>query len=135
MLVMIGAVLPDIVSINYLTSYFGHDIFNTVLPFHTLLGACLMAGIISSLFSRPLVVFKWIVFGTLTHFVLDSLLIHTVGGMVLLFPVWIWDFQLGILKSTDWMLPGVVILASLVFLVLSSGKITWRRGGSLSRKI
>jgi len=127
-LVLVGAVLPDVVSINYVTESLGHDVSNIVLPLHTPVGSILFAAVLSLFFTQSSKAFKWMVVGSFTHFALDSLIVHAAGGMVLLFPVaWVWDFQMGVLRSTDWGLPLAVVALFLVFLI-------WRRMGSPSRK-
>jgi hypothetical protein len=132
-LAMLGAVLPDLSSLNYLTPQFGHDISDAVLPFHTPAGTCVFAGLISLLFPAPSKALKWLGFGMLTHFALDSLLLHVAGGMVLLFPAaWIWGFQAGIMKSTDWPLLFITLALSLVLVLLS--RATRKRKGNPSRR-
>jgi hypothetical protein len=130
-LAMLGAVLPDLCYVNCLALQFGHNISDVVLPFHTPVGACVLAGLISLLFPAPSRVLKWLGFGVLTHFVLDSLLLHAAGGMVLLFPVaWIWGFQAGIMRSTDWPLFLVTIVLSLALVLFSM----WKRRDTSSRR-
>jgi hypothetical protein len=129
-LVLVGTILPDISAIGYLDfSLFQYHVSDLMLPFHTPAGVGLVAGILSLWFANPKQAWGWLMVGSLAHFVLDSLVMHAAGGMALLFPlVWVWGFQVGVLKSTDWDPFVITAIASLlVWLVIRrdnpSGKI------------
>ncbi len=128
-LVLLGAVFPDLAALQYLGGrVWGYHVADLVLPLHTLVGAALVAGVGALWFTDSFRAWCWIMLGVCSHFALDSLLVHAAGGMVLLFPVvWVWDFQLGLLKSTDWALPVVTGGASFLIWI-------WTRRGCVSRK-
>ncbi len=114
-LIMLGAVIPDIVAINYLLPLLGIDASGFLLPFHTPFGSLVVAAIASFLFSRRSRAFGLAAVGVACHFALDALLLHAGGGMVLLFPFsWIWGFQLGLIPSDSWIPTMLTIAAALL---------------------
>lgn len=119
-LVMLGAVLPDIIAINYLIAWLGVNTGGLLLPFHTPVGSVLVAATISLMFSKRKIAIHLMTIGIATHFALDSLLLHVSGGMVLLFPFnWTWGFQLNLISSDSW-IPAIasVVVATLLLIVL-----------------
>ena len=119
-LVMLGAVLPDINAIGYLLQWTGINYGGFLLPFHTPIGSLLVAAIISLMFTKRKQALSILGIGIATHYALDSLLLHVGGGMVLLFPFnWIWDYQLGLFSSNNWVpfivtaMVAVMLLATL----------------------
>lgn len=134
-LVMLGAVLPDIIAVGYLLQAMGVNYGGSLLPFHTLIGSVLVAAIISLLFSKKTRVFYLLAAGFVSHYALDSLLLHAGGGMVLLFPFnWTWGFQLGLVPSDSWV-PTIVVLfiAISLFTVLRLKKALHRTAHKASR--
>ncbi len=120
-IIMFGAVIPDIIKINYLLSWIEIDVAGFLLPFHTPVGSAIVAAIISLMFARRRVFFLMIV-GVIAHFALDALLTHVAGGMIILFPFdWTWGFQLGLIPSDSWT-PTVlsVVTAGILFLAAKS---------------
>ncbi|MEW6221772.1 MAG: hypothetical protein AB1476_00415 [Candidatus Hadarchaeota archaeon] len=119
-LLMLGGVLPDIVYIGYLLGFAGVDASGALLPFHTITGGLLSAGLISLMFSNRRRSFLLLTAGVAVHFALDSLLLHAGGGMVLLFPFsWAWGFQLGLIQADSWA-PAVVavVISAGIFMAL-----------------
>jgi hypothetical protein len=117
---MLGALLPDIIALGCVLETVGVDAWSILLPFHVPVGTILVAGLLSLIFLRRRRTFTLLSLGIITHYLLDSLLLHAGGGMVLLFPfAWVWGFQTGIIKSDGWILPGFVVGLSLVILICS----------------
>lgn len=109
-LLMLGGILPDINAIGYLLAWIGVDASGALLPFHTITGAILTAGVISLLFPNKKRSFLLLTGGVAVHFVLDSLLLHAGGGMALLFPFsWTWGFQLGLIQPDSW-IPAIATI-------------------------
>jgi len=68
------------------------------------------------LFTEAVVVFSLFVLGFMTHFVLDLLLGHVCGGMLLLFPVSWQEYQLGwIHADNSWVALILLCLATLIY--------------------
>ncbi|MEM3401718.1 MAG: metal-dependent hydrolase [Candidatus Hadarchaeales archaeon] len=114
---MFGAVLPDIVAINYLLSWMGVDPGGLLLPFHTIAGALVVSALVSLLFMKSLRKFYLLAAGVMSHFALDSLLLHAGGGMVLLFPFsWMSGFQFGVVSPDSW-IPALcsIFIAAVIF--------------------
>jgi len=109
-LVMLGAILPDIVALNYLLQALGIGAERFIMPFHTPVGAALVAAMISLMFPKWKRAFFLLTVGFATHFALDSLLLHADGGMALLFPFnWRWGFQLGLIPPDSW-IPAIITI-------------------------
>ncbi len=127
-LVMVGAVLPDIVAVNYLTSWIGINASGFLLPFHTPVGSMIVAAIVSLMFSKNSRALYLMIAGIATHFALDALLLHAGGGMVLLFPFsWTWGFQLNFIPSDSWIPVTIGVLAAA--LILTALKLKNKKNG------
>ena len=111
-LLVIGALIPDLVKITLLFTWLGiHDI-QFFDPLHLPTGAFLVAGIIALFFQDIKKAFLSLGIGVTTHFILDFFLVHTHGGIKLLFP-FSWDgWQVYLLRSDDYRMTIVAILAA-----------------------
>jgi membrane-bound metal-dependent hydrolase YbcI (DUF457 family) len=84
-------------------------------PLHTPIGACLIAGVIALFFQESKKVFIPLGIGILTHFTLDFFLhVYMHGGMKLLFPFSWEGWQLYLIRSDDYRMTVVAVLAALV---------------------
>jgi len=115
--VMAGALIPDIVKIGLLLEFF--DINTKFLyPLHTPAGSLVSTAIISLMFEKTRVVFPLLFLGVSTHFALDFLIGHVSGGMLLLFPFGWEGYQLGLIQSVDYYVSAVTVLTASAIYVL-----------------
>ena len=93
---------PDLVKISLAFAWLGindHQFFD---PLHLPIGAFLVASIIALLFQDVRKAFLSLSIGVATHFILDFFLVHTYGGIKLLFP-FSWDgWQIYLIRSDDY---------------------------------
>lgn len=117
-LLVIGALIPDLVKINILFTWLhiaDHRFFE---PLHTPTGALLMAGIIALCFPDIKKAFIPLGLGVSTHFILDFFLVHTQPTLKLLFP-FSWDgWQISLIRSDDYWVTIVAVLAALIVYAL-----------------
>ena len=113
-LVVIGSLIPDLVKISLAFAWLGindHQFFD---PLHLPIGAFLVASIIALLFQDVRKAFLSLSIGVATHFILDFFLVHTYGGIKLLFP-FSWDgWQIYLIRSDDYRMTIVAVLAVLL---------------------
>ncbi len=132
-LVMLGVVLPDVNAVGYLLQWLGVDFGAALLPLHTPVGSILIAGLVSLLFASRARAFALLTAGFVSHYVLDSLLAHAGGGMVLLFPFsWDFGFQFGLVPTSSWIPVFVTVAAAaLVFAALRLKRQTKSNGDAV----
>jgi hypothetical protein len=115
-LVVIGALIPDLTKLTLLFTWLGvydHQFFD---PLHLPIGAFLMAGIIAVFFQDIRKAFLALSIGVTTHFILDFFLVHTHGGIKLLFPLSWEGWQIYWYRSDDyWVTIVALVAASLVY--------------------
>lgn len=117
-LVVIGSLIPDLVKINLAFIWLRIDHQNFFDPIHTPIGALLIGGIIACFFKDTKKAFIPLGVGITTHFILDFFLVHISGGMKLLFPFSWEEYQYSIIRSDDyWMTIIAVLAAILVYLI------------------
>jgi len=119
-LVVIGSLIPDIsklyLGFNWLLhSNITQDFF---LPIHTPLGAFLIACIIACCFPDLKKALVPLGAGVATHFILDFFLINVSGGMPLLFPFSWGEWQIGIVRSDDYMMTVYAVIAAVIVYIL-----------------
>jgi LexA-binding, inner membrane-associated putative hydrolase len=113
-LLVIGALIPDLVKINLAFTGLGINDYQFFEPLHTTIGAILVAGIIALLFHDARKAFIPLIIGISTHFILDFFLVHVHGGMKLLFP-FSWDgWQYSLIRSDDYRMTIVAVIAALL---------------------
>jgi hypothetical protein len=114
-LVAIGALIPDISKLSLLfNSEFERDLGNLFNPIHTPVGAILIACVIVLFFEDTKKVFLYLGVGIMTHFILDMFLLNVSGGIPLLFP-FSWDeWQLGFIRSDDYTMTILAIIAAVI---------------------
>jgi hypothetical protein len=117
LIVITGALIPDISKVALGLRLFGidSDYFATI---HVPAGSFIVAGIFSLLFPEKKKAFLFLGLGILTHYILDGLLEHVSGGMILLFPFSWWSWQLELTTSADyWVTLIAVSIAVIVYLI------------------
>ncbi len=101
-LVMVGALMPDVVKVVMLFNLFGHDWWNYIYALHQPAGSFLVAGFASLFFEKKREVFLFFSLGVLTHYALDLLLLQISGGLYLLYPLsWV-TFSLDRVPNDDY---------------------------------
>lgn len=117
-LVVIGALIPDLVKVNLAFVWYSIDHHHFFDPIHTPIGAFIIAAIIALFFNDVKKAFIALGVGITTHFILDFLLVHVSGGMKLLFPLSWKEWQFYLIRSDDYWVTIIAILAAtLVYLV------------------
>ena len=127
-LVMIGALLPDIFKLILPLRLIGVNAEDALMLFHLPVGTLLVCGLCALLFEAGMRkrVFLLFAFGMMMHYALDVLLISVTGGLVLLYPLSWETWQLDLIRPNNWL--GTTILvgaAALVWCVLR----VWNRAG------
>lgn len=114
-LVVVGTLLPDVCKLyllfNLIVQGKTDEIF---LPIHTPFGALLIALIIALLFPDVKKAFIPLALGLTTHFILDFFLLNVSGGMPLLFPISWQEWQLDFIRSDDYTITLLAILATVI---------------------
>ena len=125
-LVMIGALLPDIFKLYLPLRLIGVNAVDVLALFHIPVGTLLVCGLCALLFEERTRerVFLLFAFGMVTHYALDVLLISVTGGLVLAFPL-SWEmWQLDLVRPNNWLGTTILVtVAVLMWLVLR----VWRR--------
>ncbi|MGZ4849157.1 MAG: metal-dependent hydrolase [Halobacteriota archaeon] len=125
-LVMIGALLPDLFKLYLPLRLIGVHAVDVLALFHIPVGTLLVCGLCALLFETGTRerVFLLFAFGMVTHYALDVLLISVTGGLMLAFPLSWETWQLDLVRPNNWL--GNTILAAgavLLWLVLKA----WRQ--------
>jgi len=114
-LLVIGALIPDITKLyllfNPITQPMTQDFF---LPIHTPFGAILIALCIALFFQDIKKAFIPLTIGIATHFILDFFLLNVSGGMPLLYPFSWQEWQLGLIRSDDYTMTILALLAAVI---------------------
>ena len=117
-LVMIGALVPDIVKFAMLFQALGWNIWNSIQPIHLPIGSFTVAGLVSLLFHNKKTAFLMLSFGVVTHYILDLTLENVNNGIYLFYPFNWGSWQLGLTTSADYKVTAVVLALALgVYLV------------------
>lgn len=116
-LVMIGAVLPDIFKLYLPLQLLGIYVQDSLELFHIPIGTVLVCGLGAMLFEGGTRVRVFLLFalGMTTHYALDGLLIHESGGLTLLYPLSRGTWQLQLVRPDNWL--GTTILVATAILV------------------
>lgn len=117
-LVVVGALIPDICKLYLLFDMFYPEMTGDFfLPLHTPFGALLITAGITLLFQDKKKTFIPLAIGVTTHFILDLFLLNVSGGMPLLFPFSWQQWQLGLIRSDEYMMTiAAILVATLVYL-------------------
>lgn len=113
-LVMVGALMPDVVKVVMLFNLLGHDWWNYIYALHQPLGSFLVAGLASLFFENEKKTFLFFGLGILTHFALDLLLLQVSGGIYLLYPLSWMAFHLDVVANDDYLITLVALIMALV---------------------
>jgi hypothetical protein len=111
-LIVIGALIPDLTKIALLFTWLGIYDYQFFHLLHLPIGAFLVAGIIALFFQDIRKAFLSLNIGIATHFILDFFLVHTHGGIKLLFPFSWEGWQVSLIRSDDYRMTIVAILAA-----------------------
>lgn len=126
-IVMVGSLIPDVVKVGSIFDLFGIDVWDYIYPSHTPACSLLVAGLVSLLFYESAVVFLLLVLGFTTHYMLDFLMGHVSGGMLLLFP-FSWDgYQLGLIQCDDYMITLILMIMTVVVYAVTNDEINTQR--------
>lgn len=118
LIVITGALIPDIFKIVIGLQLFGIDATNYFEIFHIPSGSVIVAGMLSLFFPERKKAFLFLGLGVLTHYILDGILEHVSGGMYLLFPLSWWQWQLELTTSSDYIITVIALLiAGVVYLI------------------
>jgi hypothetical protein len=118
MLVITGALIPDISKVILGLKYIGIDASEYLTLIHIPSGSVIVAGLISLLFPEKKKAFLFLGLGVLTHYCLDIILEHVSGGIYLLYPFSWWQWQLEITNSSDYLITLLALsIAGLVYLI------------------
>jgi hypothetical protein len=121
-LVMIGAVLPDIFKLYLPLQVLGIYAQDSLALFHIPVGTLLVCGVCALLFEEGtrVRVFLLFAFGMVTHYALDVLLIHVSGGLALLWPLSWQTWALQLVRPDNWLGTTILVAAAIfVWLVLT----------------
>jgi hypothetical protein len=133
-LVMIGAVLPDIFKLYLPLQFVGIYAQDALTLFHIPIGTLLVCGLAALLFEEGtrVRVFLLFAFGMATHYALDVLLIHVSGAFMLLYPLSWETWALQLVRPDTWL--GTTMLVAAALLVYSVLKVrSSRRLGRAER--
>lgn len=113
-LVMLGALMPDVVKAAMLFNLFGHDWWDYIYALHQPVGSLLVAAFASLFFEKKRDVFLFFCLGVLTHYALDLLLLQISGGLYPLFP-FSWAYiSLDLVPNDDYYITVVALGVALV---------------------
>lgn len=116
-LIVVGSLIPDLSKMNMALLFLGVPDYSFFDALHTPIGAILVAGLIALFFIDIRKALLMLLLGVGTHFLLDFFLVHTHGGMLLLFPV-SWDgWQVYVYTSDDYRVTLLAIFAALLIYV------------------
>jgi hypothetical protein len=113
---MLGALIPDIFKVYIPLEIFGINAVGLLTPIHLPIGSFLIAGIVSLFFLQRRIIFIFLIFGVITHYLLDLLLFD--GGMELFYPFSPLYFQIGIISDVDFNIDILtIIIVAVVFFI------------------
>jgi len=117
-LLVIGSLIPDISKISLVFSLFNKNYAYFLNPIHTPIGALLIAVLFALFFHNIKKAFIPLIIGIATHFILDLFLLNVSGGMPFVFP-FSWDeWQLNLIRSDDYSMTILAVLAALVIYII-----------------
>lgn len=113
-LVMIGAILPDL----YKSFIFYPAMNNYLMILHLPIGTLIVAGMFSILFFDKKKAFLLLTLGFLTHYILDVLQMDFNGGMYFLFPFNWYQLTFGLITTDNWYVTLFILgVAGVVYIV------------------
>jgi membrane-bound metal-dependent hydrolase YbcI (DUF457 family) len=117
-IVVIGSLIPDIYKIKLAFTWLGIEDYNFFDPITTPIGALLIAGIFTLLFKDIKKTFFALAIGIITHIILDSLLVHPIGGMKLLYPLSREEWHFNLIRADDYRITIITALAAIFLYIL-----------------
>ena len=115
-LIVAGSLIPDITKINMIFLYFDINLRQIFDPFHTPIGAFLIAGIFALFFKDIKKAFILIGIGVITHFILDFFLVHVSSKMKLFFPFSWSNWQYPMIRYDDYNVTiAAIFIAFLIY--------------------
>jgi hypothetical protein len=115
-LIILGSILPDLVKINLIATWFRIDCQGFLNPLHTPLVALIIAGIIALFFIETKTVFFTLSIGIATHFLLDFFLIGTTRGIQFLFP-FSWEYWRFNFIIADYRITLITLIVALLIYI------------------
>lgn len=113
-IVMVGALIPDIYKIGIVAAFFGFSIDDYIAPLHLPIGSVVIGGMISLFFQDKKMIFLFLALGIATHYALDLLLTSLSGGIILFYPFYWGQWQLGLVPNDDYHITIVAVAMALV---------------------
>lgn len=110
---MIGSLIPDIFKIGIPLDYLGIHIWNFIGPLHLPVGSIIITSIITLFFRERKLVFLLLIFGVITHYLLDMMLLN-LRGPLLLFPFSQARWEFGFIPVDDYYLTIIIIILALI---------------------
>jgi hypothetical protein len=122
-LVMIGALLPDIFKLYLPLQLLSINAQDSLALFHIPVGTALVCGVCALFFEEGTRerVFLLFAFGMVTHYALDVLLVQVARGLVLLYPLSWSNWHLDLVRPDNWL--GTTILVAAALLVFGVLKV------------
>ena len=117
-LIVVGSLIPDLYKITIAFTLLRIDTHNFLEPLHMPAGAFLIGAIFSLFFINSKKAFIFLSIGILSHFILDFFLVHVFGGMKLLFPFSWEEWQIYIIRSDEYLMTLVAIIAAVIVYVI-----------------
>ncbi len=125
-LVIIGSLIPDLVKIELVFNALKINTHAFFAPLHTPAGSLLVAGSIAFLFPKVREAFLFLSVGIATHFILDFFLLHTSGGIKLLFPLSWNEWQIHAIRSDNYWVTIFAVGIALAFYFVTKQKFSLR---------
>jgi hypothetical protein len=122
-LVMIGALTPDIFKLYLPLQVMGVHAQDSLALFHIPIGTALVCALCALLFEKGIRVRVFLLFavGIVTHYALDVILINVSGGLMLLYPLSWNAWHLDLVRPDNWLGTTILVAAAiLVWLVLKA---------------
>jgi len=122
-LVMIGALMPDIFKLYFPLQVIGVYAQDSLALFHIPIGTALVCALCALLFEEGIRVRVFLLFalGIVTHYALDVILINVSGGLMLLNPLSWNAWHLDLVRPDNWLGTTILVAAAiLVWLVLKA---------------
>ena len=121
-LVVAGSLIPDLYKIILAFSWLKIDTHNFLDPLHTPAGAFIISGLFALFFINSKKAFLFLSAGILSHFILDFFLVHISGGMKIFFPFSWNEYQIYIMRSEDYLMTIVALIAAIIVFIIYSMK-------------
>jgi hypothetical protein len=120
LIVVIGALIPDLYKIYLLGELIGINFTNSLIPVHLPIGSFVIAGMISLLFKDKKMIFLFLALGVITHFGLDLLLIDITGGITLFYPFYWGQWQFQLVPADDFYISIITVIFAIFIYLISS---------------